>query len=458
MRREINHIIFGAFAILCAFSAVACNEDPIEQPTYAGGNESALLKEFVVEYSSYQYSIPIDQESQEMTLGEMRYSALVSSVSATLADGAEIYPNPSDIDEWFTTQTFKVSRGEEEVTYTLNFPNKSDIVEFKSVGYITAAYFDYDNKINTIDWSNLSHVIMSFIQANADGSIQDSHAKLTERLNHLKTLKDENEFKLMIAIQSSATSSAQFYSAINTDEKRATLIANIIDYVDLHDLDGIDVDFEEYGYVGTTVFASFIEELGVAVEELEVEMGRDLLYSAAVAPNVSGYPSDLGTHLDFINLMIYDLGWNSLNAQHASYSHFTTYMSANYAQIYGATPRQLVGGLPFYGYTYDALGANSTASGSNGTQKAYYEIYTTYLSEYGADAIADGNQIENTVYNGRELIREKCDYVLANNYGGVMIWQIGQDLTDANVDEQTHKLLPVIGETLPFIEGKTITE
>lgn len=120
---------------------------------------------------------------------------------------------------------------------------------------------------------------------------------------------------------------------------------------------------------------------------------------------------------------------------------------------YGADARQLIGGLPFYGYTYDSLGASSSASGSAGTQKAYNEIFTTYISKYSASDIAFSNQIENTVYDGRLKIAEKCQYVVDNTYGGIMIWQIGQDLTNTYED---YKLLPVIGETIPYIEGKEI--
>lgn len=329
---------------------------------------------------------------------------------------------------------------------------------FKSIGYITPAYWAYDDHIETIDWSNLSHVIVSFIQANSDGSIQTSTTSADTFYDSIEYLQEKgaaNNFKVMVAIQSSSTSSLNFYNAVSDETKRATLIANIIAFVKEYDLDGIDVDFEEYSYVGTTGFKSFITELRTAVDALAVELEREVIYSAAVAPNISGYPSDLGTYVDFINLMNYDFSaYSSVNAQHASLSSFKTYTSATYAEKYGATKRQLIGGLPFYGYSYDALGANETATAASATQYAYWQIFAAYLAYgYDASAIAAANQMGNTIYDGQELIAEKCQYVIDNSFGGVMVWQLGQDLLDAYED---YKLLPVIGATIgkDNIEGK----
>lgn len=447
MRQKLIKFSKCLIALLVGVLFSSCQSDPMEA---SNPNSEYLLQEFVLTYGSSNYYAAIDQSSKSMALADIEYSQRITAVRYTLVEGATISPIPGEV-AWAQSQTYTVTLNGVSEKYTLSLPDFSDIIDFKSVGYLTAAYFDYENKIDHIDWSNLSHVIMSFLQVNADGSIQYSSDQLIDRLTKLLVEAESNDFEVMISVQSSDTSSNNFYQAISNSGWRASLIASLVDFVDQYDLAGIDIDFEEYSNIGAD-YDTFLRELGEALDELEQERGEEVLYSVAIAPNYNSYPSDLGSIVDFINLMIYDNNWSTLNADHASVSYFTSTMSEA-AEKFGADSRQLIGGVPFYGYTYDNLGASSSASGDAGVQKSYSEIFGAYLSAYGAEAIAEGNQIANTVYDGQLKIAEKCQYVVDNTYGGVMIWQLGHDLTD---DYQEYKLLPVVGETLVYIDGKEI--
>lgn len=53
------------------------------------------------------------------------------------------------------------------------------------------------------------------------------------------------------------------------------------------------------------------------------------------------------------------------------------------------------------------------------------------------------NHYGKTYWNGPEMIREKCQYVKDNQFGGVIIWQLFMDAKD----DSPHKLLDVIGKT-----------
>ncbi|MFI3286723.1 MAG: glycosyl hydrolase family 18 protein [Rikenellaceae bacterium] len=442
-----QQFINALMVLVCGIFCISCQSDPIEAQN---PNSDYLLQEFVVTYGSNNYYAAIDQESHSMSLANIEYSQRISSVRYTLIDGATISPIPGEV-AWEQSQTYTVTLGDKSEKYTLTLPDFASVVEFKSVGYLTAAYFDYDNKIDHIDWGNLSHVVMSFLQVNADGSLQYSSDKLIERLTKLLVEAEANNFEVMISVQSSDTSADNFYQAISNSTLRKSLINSLVAFVDEYDLAGIDIDFEEYSKLGSD-YETFLRELGTALDELEAERGREVLYSVAVAPVYNSYPSDLGSIVDFINLMIYDYNWSSLNADHASVDYFKETM-AEAAAKFGADARQLIGGVPFYGYTYDNLGASSSASGAAGVQKSYSEIFSTYMSAYGVDQIASSNQIENTVYDGQLKIAEKCQYVVDNTFGGVMIWQLGHDLTS---DYSEYQLLPVVGEILIYIDGKEI--
>ena len=73
-------------------------------------------------------------------------------------------------------------------------------------------------------------------------------------------------------------------------------------------------------------------------------------------------------------------------------------------------------GVPFYGYRW--------SNGSKGTAVTYSEI----LSAYGA-AAAQKDEVQmggaTVYYSGKPSTQAKAK--LARQYGGVMIWELGQD-------------------------------
>ncbi len=466
MTKSIKYSILNLATLLAMLFVVGCESDQDDDGGIA--TPDYLLSTFVVTYNGSQLSAAINQDSGSFTISSVVYSDLISDVTYTLTAGATISPIPG-AEPWASSQTYTVSTASESKLYTLNLPNLSDELwgdgedpeedpeeepeekSYKVVGYLPAANSAYTSRIDQIDWSNLSHVIMSFLQVNADGSVQNSTSTLITRMEAIQEVAAENDFKVMIAVQSSSTASSNFYTAISSSSTRSTLVENLVDFVEQYDLDGIDIDFEEYDYVGKSAYSNFIIELGTALDDLEQQRGREVLYSVAVAPNYNTYPTNLGSYVDFINLMIYDLQpYSAVNTDHASVAKFKELMDAGCTK-FGATKDQLIGGVPFYGYTYDNLGKSDTAAASSATQKSYSDIFSAYLSQYGADYIVGAGQVGNTIYDGQVKIAEKSQYVVDNDYGGVMIWQIVQDLADTY---EEYKLLPVIGKTLNDIEGK----
>ncbi len=462
MIKEIKNYILAVASLLMMALATGCNSQSADDGSDTPSTEY-LLSSFVITYEGSQYHVNIDQTSGDMSLSAVVYSDLITDVTYTLAAGATISPTPGE-QAWASSQSYIVNSASENKEYTLYLPalterepeepeepEEPDAKSYKVVGYLPAANGAYASRIDQIDWSNLSHVIMSFLQVKADGEVQNSATTLISRLEAIKDVAAENDFKVMIAVQSSSTSDSNFYNAIKNSSTRSTLVQNLIDFVELYELDGIDIDFEEYSYVGDSSYFTFICELAEALDELEAKGDKELLLSVAVAPNYTTYPTNLGSKVDFINLMIYDIqAYSAVNTDHASVSLFKSLMEASAAK-FGATKEQLIGGVPFYGYTYDNLGKNDSPSTSAATQKSYSDIFSAYLGQYTAAEIASLSQLGNTIYDGQTKIAEKCQYVVDNEYGGVMIWQIVQDLADEN---EEYKLLPVIGNTLETIEGK----
>ena len=70
--------------------------------------------------------------------------------------------------------------------------------------------------------------------------------------------------------------------------------------------------------------------------------------------------------------------------------------------------------------------------------------YHGILEHFGKKAsVADSDVQSRTYYNGRPTIRQKCQYVMDNDFGGVMIWQLFQD-----AHEEEWKLINIVGEVM----------
>ena len=81
-------------------------------------------------------------------------------------------------------------------------------------------------------------------------------------------------------------------------------------------------------------------------------------------------------------------------------------------------------GMPFFG--------SSGTSWNNSTAETYAQIVNAYAAANGGAypaANLDSVTINGTSwgYNGVTTVQNKTQYAIQNGYGGVMIWELGQD-------------------------------
>ena len=217
---------------------------------------------------------------------------------------------------------------------------------------------------------------------------------------------------------------------IDTPEERAEFNANIIDYCETYDFDGIDLDIE----LGSNhqiwdYYGDWCTELRTLCDERDMEMSTAT--AQWVAQKVTPETFAL---FDFINVMAYD---NDLDKQsHASYEYSIECLNY-FSERKQISKDKLVLGVPFYGRGYTSDGAldwNSYMSFADAVSKG---------DEYYSADVCDG-----IAYNGAVTMAKKAE--LAKDHGGIMIWELTQD---ANGEKS---LLKVIHDTLrseSFVEG-----
>ncbi len=304
------------------------------------------------------------------------------------------------------------------------------VVQRAVIGYLYTPSPDYAVQFPTIDWEYLTHVNVCFARVKADGTLNFNEIK--NQIQEIRDAAHRNNVKVLISVV--ADTKGELTQAISDPVKRNNVINEIVGYVRDNNLDGFDLDYEEHN--NTADNAEF-KTLMTFIKDLHTAKDPDMLMTCAAYGRWLYYGTEWAQYFDYISLMSYDR--NSANTsttpvQHASFEDFEKDFK-DWTDRWKAPKHKLVGGLPFYGYSWNP---NVTVD-KNKTVR-----YNAILNYFGDEA-AEIDAIGQTYYNGLETIRKKCTYVKENHYGGVMIWQI---LHDAYPEKRSLRLIKAIGETI----------
>lgn len=314
--------------------------------------------------------------------------------------------------------------------YSCTSQKDSDPEEIKAktarvVGYLSSDNFD---KKSSIQFCKLTHLNIAFANPDKDGNIIFS-GDIDGLVAYARSVNPKIVISISVAGGViSAEQAANWSNLIDKPENRPAFIQNIINFVELHKLDGVDVDLE---WDAVTVGYS-----GFVLELRKVLTDHKKLLTAAL-PNNSRFENISAAALnafDFLNIMAYDSTgpWTPNNpGQHSSFTFAKDGIEFWLKQH--VSSEKLTLGVPFYGYNFTY---------SEVTSSTYAQIV-----EAGSQ-FAEQDEIGKIYYNGRPTIAQKVEYV-ANNTGGIMIWEISQDSFNE------YSLLDVIHKKYSSLKYKT---
>lgn len=209
-----------------------------------------------------------------------------------------------------------------------------------------------------------------------------------------------------------------FSSIMANSTYRSTFATNLANFVQTHNLEGVDIDWEFPKAAEAANFALFLADLNSKLDAKAAIMGKPLELSIAVfstnAYGTEGITAAVINAVDYINIMAYD------NNQETNHS---TYAWATGADVVGfwktkIPASKLVLGLPFYGRP------SFSPNGSNGQNIKEFKSVTA--------ANINNDSEGGYYYNGKATIKSKTQFALTNGMLGVMFWELSQDRTDAD--------------------------
>lgn len=418
----MKQYLFILLFILTGIMGVSCSEtNEPESP------DKGLLS-FTLKVGNKGYQAVIHPDTHEVTIGGIEYASTITNISYQLSSGASISPEPATrLESWGKEEVFTISLPDgENIDYRIilndykGYEPEGAKSEGLVIGYIMAD--EYASQKSMIRWEYLTHVIVSFLYVHEDGTMDES--TVNPCIAEIVKTAHEHNVKVLVSLQSDALNG--FAQAVQTPVSRTKLVNDAISFARKHGVDGIDIDYELYSFIGPNVLAF--------VQELYAQKGDDLLQTCAVAQWDAGYTTEWHRSFDYINLMTYDnTGHWGAEGQHSSYEQALDGVRKWNTDLQ-APLSKLVLGLPFYGYTWDTFDGWVTP-----TAVRYSQIFALYPNAN----VANLDQVGRTYYNGKPTIQRKCRYVKDTGLAGVMIWQLFQDTNSPETS-----LMQVIGDEM----------
>ncbi|WP_035646938.1 glycosyl hydrolase family 18 protein [Flavobacterium sp. ASV13] len=294
------------------------------------------------------------------------------------------------------------------------------------VGYLASDNF---NKMTSIQFCKLTHLNIAFANPDKNGNIIFT-GDIDALVKYAKSVNPN--IIISISLAGGVISDEQalnWSSLIDKPENRPVLIQNIINFVELHHLDGVDIDLEWNAV--TIGYSGFVIELKKSLFEHKKIM-------TAALPNNTRFENISAEALnafDFLNIMAYDSTgpWTPNNpGQHSSFE-FAKNGIDFWHKLQNVPSEKLTLGVPFYGYNFTYPNVTSSTYGQ--------------IVEAGKQ-FAELDELGKIYYNGRSTISKKVEYA-AQNTGGIMIWELAQDSFDE------YSLLEVIHQKYKSLKIKT---
>ena len=270
--------------------------------------------------------------------------------------------------------------------------------------YINMGYLPYyrTSCYEDLDYDALTHLCLAFFNPDAS-SLEITHRfESDDEVADITDLAHDNGV-LVLASYGGASGKAAYREILPNSSDRAELVENMIDHAVENNLDGIDIDIEaseSYTEIWDN-YGSFISALRERCDEEGL-----LLTTASAEWYADAISSSTLKKFDIVGVMAYDNGGEN----HSTYEDSVD--AVKYFRDRGVSKSKIVMGVPFYGYIEDTEREGSTA------YKTLVEADSSAAQKDLCDGIA---------YNGIPTIEKKCEYMMDNGYGGMMIWELGQD-------------------------------
>ncbi len=275
--------------------------------------------------------------------------------------------------------------------------------------------------VQDIPWDKLTRLVYAFAIPNTDGTLN------TAELGSIRELADSAHAH-GVEIYFSAgggDGSANFPVMATNETSRTRFIREVRQYVFENCLDGVDIDWEYWsGYANNVVVPAESNALVSILRDLKKELSP---FNLGISVDLGAsdwagkhFFDEVSLYADHLMVMSYDFTgtWTAPGPHSAFADAVGSGSDINSTGLaYWVNYRQwpsshVLLGVPFYGKNFDLGG---------GTGVSYADILLQYPDAWKSD------RVNNIYYDGLTTMEDKTQYIIDDNYSGIMIWEITQD-------------------------------
>ena len=336
-------------------------------------------------------------------------------------------------------------------------------------GYKIIAYYTGNGEtIKQYPVEKLTHIIYSFLKLQND-TLTFQNEEQRRSLQQLVQLKNNYpQLKIMVSIGGwggCAPCSDLFSSAAHRSTFAKTTVALFKQY----NIDGIDLDWEYpaiEGHPGHKYAQADKENFTALVKSLREEMGNKYLLTFAAGGFINYLEQSIDWKkvvplVDFINLMTYDLvgGYSTVTGHHTPLAGYkpgqeSTEKCVNWLLRKNIPPDKLIIGAAFYARVWENVSDSNHGLYQSGKfkQGVAYKNFVDYFSDSSgftyhwdkkAKAPFQYNQQNKlfATFDDKRSIGEKSKFIRWKKLGGIMFWELGEDLPVNGLVDEIHKTL-----------------
>ena len=342
------------------------------------------------------------------------------------------------------------------------------------------AYSSTNNKLSQVDGNQLTHLLYGFAYLNGDGSITpgfqqyDIDTAINTKFNCncgasclngvygeiFSFKKKYPHVKTLISI-GGWTWSTYFSQVFASSQKRATMIQSVTTFITKYGFDGIDIDYEfpevtwrEPGFTHSPNdyqnMLQFCKELRQYWTQHSISGLLTLAMQAQGAPHFNSRVSQYDLYVDFYLVMTYEYQHNSKVARHHSNLNvlandpkdFSPNVKSGLSQYQFTTPGKVIIGIPAYTDVFKINGNRKNLNNIKGlgspatlqpdlhwTYKTIREqdLFVEWDQNRGACSYFDDANNNFHAFDCVNSVKQKVQYMNSKKFGGMFIWELGQD-------------------------------
>ncbi len=324
------------------------------------------------------------------------------------------------------------------------------------------AYLPYWVNIdfNKIPLEKISYIQLAFFGIQSDYTLSyglnNNNYQLKNKLSKLTDLQKKNpNLKIIISIGSTELDYTIFANMIMYPDYRLIFIKDIINFVKIHNINGVNIDWEyPKSLQDRSNFTIFISELRSALNTLYASTKIDYYISVSCLVSQGSDKmydfSGLSKYVNAIEIMSYDLvgKWSTKTGHHSNLykNHLDKWSIDDGVSLLlanGVSSNKILIGVPFYGIEFSNVDSfNNGLYQDSDTQSevkylSYDYIYTYLLndpayrsfftSNNNAQYLFNEEKKKFITYQGHKSLDVIATYIKNNRLKGAMIWHIGQD-------------------------------